>query len=393
VNLSFIQENLKRFGIPAWLFYDFRGLDPIALQILELSDKKFRTRRWFYFVPREGDPVKLVHRIEADALDELPGEKILYSSHTELTEMLGKILSGVDRVAMQYSPTSAVPYISRVDAGTVELVRNCGVEVVSSGDLIQALKATLTPKALESHREAASFLYACIQEAFQQIGKKLKKGGTISELSIQKFLLDRFKKNKFVSNHPPIVAVNAHTANPHYAPTKESSFSIKAGDLVLIDAWCKKDEKDAVYADITWTAYIGDRVPQKIQDVFEVVRDARNKALDFLRGRILAGHPVIGYEVDEKTRHYIESKGYAAFFTHRTGHSIGEEVHWIGANMDNFETVEQRRILPRTCFSIEPGIYLKEFGIRSEVDVYVEERHLEVNPPQLQEELVLIKAQ
>lgn len=390
MKLELIRENLKRLAIHAWLFYDFRGIDPLALQILNLSPKKFRTRRWFYLVPGEGDPVKLVHRIEADALDDLPGEKILYSSQTELEEMLKMLLRPVSRVAMQYSPRNAVPYVSKVDAGTVELVKSCGVEVVSSGDLIQALEATWTKKQLDSHRKAAAFLHTCVEDAFAKIKTALKKREKVTELSIQEFILDKFKKERFVSNHPPIVAVNAHAGTPHYAPEKTTDAEIKAGCLVLLDLWCKKNEKDAAYADITWTGYVGEKVPEKIQNVFEVVRDARNKAIDFIRGRILADHPLMGYEVDEKTRHYIVSKGYGEQFTHRTGHSIGQEVHWIGANIDNFETIEQRRIIPKTCFSIEPGIYFKDFGIRSEVDVYVDERHVEVNPPELQESLILV---
>lgn len=391
LKLEGIQDALKRHGIPAWLFYDFRGQDPLALHVLALSPKGHRTRRWFYFVPAQGAPVKLVHRIEPEALDELPGEKILYSGRTELEEMLGKVVRSVDQVAMQYSRQGAVPYVSRVDAGTVELVRSFGVDVVSSGDLIQILEAAWSGKQLRSHQQAAAFLLRIVREAFHRIGASLKKKESITELSIQEFLLDCFKKERYLSNHPPIVAANAHSANPHYSPTKKTNAPIGPGSLVLLDVWCKKNEKDAAYADITWVAHVGNQVPPKIAEIFDLVREARDKAIDFVRGRILAGHPLFGYEVDDKARHIIASKGYGEYFTHRTGHSIGHEVHWVGANIDNFETAEHRRILHRTCFSIEPGIYLKEFGVRSEVDVYVEEHHVEVNPTEIQEEVVLIK--
>jgi Xaa-Pro aminopeptidase len=335
--------------------------------------------------------VKLVHRIEPDVLEEIPGEKLLYSGKVEMEEMLKKILSSVRTAAMQYSPKNAVPYISRVDAGTVELIRSLGVEVVSSGDLIQILEAVLTKKELESHRKAASFLYSCVEEGFKHIAASLKNRQRVTEFSVQEFILNRFKKGKFISDHPPIVAVGPHASNPHYSPQKTTDAPITENSLVLLDMWCKSSEKGAVYSDITWTGYMGKKIPEKIQEVFSIVRDARNKAIDFIRGRVLANHPVMGYEVDEKVRHFIASKGYGEYFLHRTGHSIGREVHWIGANLDNFETVEQRIILPRTCFSVEPGIYLKDFGIRSELDVYVDERHLEVNPEKLQEELIQIK--
>jgi Xaa-Pro aminopeptidase len=391
MKLEEIKNSLKQTGIQSWLFYDFQGLDPLAVHILGLSPKQMRTRRWFYFVPKEGDPVKLAHRIEPEALEDLPGEKLLYSGKIEMEEILKEILSSVKEVAMQYSPKNAVPYISRVDAGTLELIRSFGVNVVSSGDLIQILEAVLSKKELESHRKAASFLFSCVQEGFHYIASALKKKESVTELSVQEFILNRMKKGKFVSDHPPIVAVNAHTANPHYSPDKKTDTVITENSLVLLDMWCKSSEKESVYADITWTGYIGEAVPKKILDIFTIVRDARNKGIDFIRGRILADHPVIGYEVDEKVRHYIDSKGYGGFFIHRTGHSIGREVHWIGANLDNFETVEQRTILPGTCFSVEPGIYLKEFGIRSELDVYVDHRHLEVNPQKLQDEMILVK--
>jgi len=358
--------------------------------VLQLTPKQNRTRRWFYFIPSQGSPVKLAHRIEPDALEELPGETILYSGRLELEEMLRKVVRSVEQVAMQYSPKNAVPYISKVDAGTVELIKSFGVQVVSSGDLIQEVEAKLNDKQLKSHREAAAFLFECVNEAFSFIRTSLKKKQSVSELVVQEFLVNRFKRNRYISNYPPIVAVDAHTGNPHYAPAKKTNFTIKPGSLVLLDLWCKKNEKESTYADITWVGYVGEEIPPKIQEVFDIVREARDKAIDFVRGRVLAGHPLFGYVIDDKARHVITTRGYGEHFTHRTGHSIGDEVHWIGANIDNFETEEHRRIIPKTCFSIEPGIYLKDFGIRSEVDVYVDERHVEVNPPELQDAIILI---
>lgn len=389
-SLKALQETLLHCRIPAWLFYDFLGLDPLALRILKLSFEQNRTRRWFYLVPDRGNAVKIVHRIEPDALADLPGETLCYSGKTELEEVLKKIISPFNQVAMQYSPNNAVPYVSRVDAGTVELVKSLGVKVVSSGDLIQLLEATWSEQQLRLHREAANFLYGCVFDSFDWVRDHLRKKETVSELSLQEFLIKKFRKNHFIANYPPIVAVNSHTGNPHYSPHKKSNMHIRKGSLLLLDLWCKKQDRNAPYADITWVGYIGKEIPEKIQSIFHIVREARDKAIDFIRGRTLAGHPIFGYEVDDKVRHFILAKGYGEYFLHRTGHSIGSEVYWIGANLDNFETEDHRQLLPKTCFSVEPGIYLKDFGIRSEVNIYIDHRHLEINPPKTQDNIIFI---
>jgi Xaa-Pro aminopeptidase len=276
---------------------------------------------------------------------------------------------------MQYSPMNAVPYVSRVDAGTMELVRSFGVEVVSSGDLIQLFEARWTDRQLESHQYAASALRRIVDEAFGHVAEILSKGLSLTEYGLQQFILSRIREAGMVTSSPPIAAVNAHSADPHYAPPAAGSATITRDDLVLIDLWAKQPAAGSVYADITWTAYAGSTVPEKHRTVFSIVRQGRDAALNFVRTQMLAGQRPFGYEVDSACRLVIQAAGYGAQFVHRTGHSIGEEVHGNGANIDGLETQDTRRLMPHTCFSIEPGIYLPgEFGIRSELDVFLTER-------------------
>lgn len=362
-------------GLDGWLFYDFRRSDPLGYRVLLLDQAMHVTRRWYYWIPAEGLPQKLVHRIEPHVLDLLPGHSSEYVSWDQQRELLGRLLSGRRRIAMQYSPMNAVPYVSRVDAGTMELVRSFGVEVVSSGDLIQLFEARWTDRQLESHQYAAAALRRIVDEAFGHVGEKLRTGQDLTEHGLQQFILSRIRDAGMVTSSAPIAAVNEHSADPHYAPAAAGSATIRRDDLVLIDLWAKQAATGSVYADITWTAYAGSTVPEKHRTVFGIVRRGRDAALEFVRSQMLAGRRPFGYEVDAACRSVIQAAGYGAHFVHRTGHSIGEEVHGNGANIDGLETQDTRRLMPQTCFSIEPGIYLPgEFGIRSELDVFLTDR-------------------
>ncbi len=385
-----IQKALAQENMDAWLFYYFHENDPLALRVLKLNEGHF-TRRWFYLIPREGEPRKLVHRIEDGALDPLPGKKQVYLGWRQLEEELPMLLKSCKKVAMQYSPRNAVPYVSRVDAGTLELVKSCGVEVVSAADLISRFEATWTEAQLESHITACSNLKSIVFESFQKIKSSLKNGESINEFTIQDFIWKRFEELSMTSNSRSIVAVNEHSGMPHYQPDEKNHAPIKDGDFVLIDLWAKmKEPHDAVYADITWTGFVGETVPSKYKDIFDVVSGGRDAALALVKERVARKETLYGWEVDEAARKFISSAGFGDYFIHRTGHSIGMEVHANGANMDNLETREERRVLPNTCFSIEPGVYLKEFGIRSEIDVFVGEAEVLVAASPIQQEVIPI---
>jgi Xaa-Pro aminopeptidase len=383
-----IQRALREHAIEGWLFYDFRGSDPLGYRILLLDPHMHVTRRWYYWIPAEGSPQKLLHRIEPHVLDLLPGHSNAYVSWEQQQELLRRLLKGRRRIAMQYSPMNAVPYVSRVDAGTIELVRSFGVEVVSSGDLIQLFEARWTDRQLESHQYAAAALRRIVDEAFDHVRTAVGGGKPLTEFELQQFILSRIGDAGMVTSSAPIAAVNEHSADPHYGPSASASAMITRDNLVLIDLWAKQAAPGSVYADITWTAYAGTTVPEKHRTVFGIVRQGRDAALEFARTNIQAGQRPFGYEVDAACRRVIESAGYGAQFLHRTGHSIGEEVHGNGANIDGLETQDTRRLMPRTCFSIEPGIYLPgEFGIRSELDVFLTERDTLVFGLPLQSEL------
>jgi len=385
-----IQLALKEAGnTDGWLFYDFRGSDPLSYRILLLDPATHVTRRWYYWIPAEGPAQKLLHRIEPHVLDSLPGESHLYVSWVQQRELLARILEGRRRVVMQYSPMNAVPYVSRVDAGTVELVEGLGVEVASSGDFIQTFEAVWTDAQLESHRYAATALRRIVDEAFAHVQEMVTGERSLTEYGLQQFILGRIRDAGMTTSSAPIAAVNAHSADPHYGPSPSGSAEIRRDDLVLIDLWAKRVTAGSVYADITWTAFAGRTVPDKHRAVFRLVRQGRDAAVDFVRAQLAAGTRPFGWEVDEACRRVIEAAGYGAHFLHRTGHSIGEEVHGNGANIDGLETQDTRRLIPHTCFSVEPGIYLPgEFGIRSELDVYLSEREALVFGLPLQEELL-----
>lgn len=386
-----IQEALRESGLDGWLFFDHHRRDPLAYQILGIANDRMATRRWYYFVPKDGEPRKLVHRIESGALDSLPGTKDAYSRWNDQQIKLGDLLKGSSRIAMQYSPNCAIPYISLVDAGTLELVRSFGVDVVSSADLVQQFQATWSEDQLAAHFKAAQLVDQTRAEAFDFIAKRLQAKNALSECEVQQFIRTRFEAVGLTTDHGPVVAVNANASDPHYEPTAEKASQIKSGDLVLIDMWARLQTPNSVYYDVTWTGFCGASIPDEIHRVFDVVRDARKRASEFVINGIAAGETIVGYQVDDAAREYIDEHGFGEFFFHRTGHNIGTEVHGTGANMDNFESHDERSIIAGTCFSIEPGIYLPAFGIRSEVNVFVGDGWAKVTGEE-QEKLVEILA-
>lgn len=390
--IAAIQEALREMdALDGWLFYDFRGSDPLAYRILLLDPARHVTRRWYYWIPVTGEPIKLLHRIEPHVLDELPGHDQRYVSWEQQRAVLSSLLKGRRRIAMQYSPLNAVPYLSRVDAGTIDLIRSFGIEVVTSADLVQRFEAVWTDEQLESHRYATAALRRIVDEAFAHVASLITKERELTEYGLQQFILSRIHDSGMTTSSAPIAAVDAHSADPHYGPGESGSSPVTRDNLVLIDLWAKRTEPGSVYGDITWTGYTGKQVPSKQRTVFEQVRRGRDAALFFVQERVASGQFPFGWEVDDVCRNVIREAGYGDFFVHRTGHSIGEEVHGNGANIDNLETQDSRRLMPRTCFSIEPGIYLPgEFGIRSELDVYVSDREALVYGQPLQTEIVPI---
>ena len=373
MQIELIQASLRAAKLDGWLFFDHHRRDPLAYRILGLPEHLQPTRRWYYYLPAAGEPQKLVHRIESGTLDTVPGKKDVYSSWTEQRQKLHALLIGAKRIAMQYSAQCAIPYVSLVDAGTIELVRSTGVEIVTSADLVQEFEARWSEKQFQLHLEAGKLVDRVLREAFDFTGEKLRSKDVLTEYEVQQFIRRKFSDYGLYSDHGPIVAVNANASDPHYEPSSERTTRVQSGDVMLIDLWAKRTEPDAVYYDITWTGFCGDIIPDSVQKVFEVVRDARKTGSQFVIDRVAQRASIAGFEVDDAVRGHIEQKGYGEYFFHRTGHSIGTEVHGTGANMDNLESHDERRIIPGSCFSVEPGIYLPEFGIRSEVNVYVGE--------------------
>ena len=372
MEVSEIQAELRAEGLDGWLLFDHHMRDPIAYRVLGLDTGGHVSRRWYYWIPASGEATKLVHAIEDARLDSLPGSKLIYSSWQSHHEHLGTILAGKVRVAMQFSPLCMIPVVSLVDAGTVDLVRSFGVDVVSSAALVQYFEARWTEVQRDSHFEAGRRVDAILQQAFQQIRVDIDMAEASSEYRIAQFILRRFRESGMVTADSPIVAVNANSGNPHYGPDPECSRPIRNGDFVLIDLWAKLDAPRAVYYDITWTGFCGERPSEHMQRVFEVVTGARDRALRAADAAMREGRGIQGWEIDKAARDHIAAHGYGDAFVHRLGHSIGEEVHGNGANMDNLEMRDERPLIPNTCFSIEPGIYLPEFGIRSEIDCFVQ---------------------
>ena len=389
MDLAKIQQEIRSQKLDGWLFFDHHQRDPLAYRVLGLPTNRVATRRWYYLIPAEGQPAGLEHRIERGMLASLPGEKTPYSSWTEQIAGLRKLLSGRRRIAMQYSPQCAIPYVAMVDAGTIELVRGAGVEVVSSAELIQAFEARWTPEALESHLEAGRRVDRVRAAAFELIRERTRNRAALQEIEIKQFVLDGFAKAGLFTDHGPIVGVNANASNPHYEPSETVSAAIHPGDFVLLDMWAKLDRPGAVYYDITWTGFCGDHPSDEMRKVFGVVTGARDAAIQRVSEAVTSGKSLCGFEVDDAARGFIDSQGYGSFFTHRTGHSIGQEVHGNGANMDNLETHDERRVSPWTCFSIEPGVYLPEFGVRSEINLFVGDGNARVTG-EIQRELLIL---
>ena len=388
MNLSAIQSALRDRNISAWLFYDHHHRDAIAYRVLGLPQNLMVTRRWYYLIPAQGEPSKLVHRIEAGHLDSLPGKKLQYSAWQELTDNLKSILAPYRDVAMQYSPNNMVFVVSVVDGGTLEMVRGFGKNVVSSADLVAQFEATLSEEQIRTHFQARDAVDAITAEAFKEIGRRVRNGGT-NEHQIQQWFMEAFARENLVTDDPPVVAVNANSGNPHYGPSAESSSPIREGDFVLLDVWAKKNIPDSVYYDITWTGFIGKAASEQQRKIFDVVRGARDAGVAKVKSAIAAGQHIAGWEVDRAARDYINQAGFEKYFIHRTGHSIGTEVHSNGANMDDLEVHDERQILPNSCFSIEPGIYMPEFGVRSEVNMMVRPKAAEVTG-KIQNEIVSI---
>lgn len=392
MDLKAIQQALKDEGVDGWLFYDFHNRDAIAARILKMDSKRFTSRRWFYYIPAEGTPQKLVHAIEPWKCDHLPGDKNVYLPWKQQHQMLKNILKNAKKIAMQYSPNNAIPYVSIVDGGTIDLVRSFDVEVVSSGNLVSMFESHLSMEDRNSHFEAGEIMQMVKDEAFKEIARRMKAGDPPKEYEIQAFMHDLMRKNEMTWEDGPIVAVNDHAGDPHFEPTEENSHTMKEGDLVLIDLWAKKVIPGSIYYDVTWMGFIGTEVPEKIVKIFNIIRDARDAGLNLVKQSFKNGTPLHGWQVDDAVRNVVEEAGYGKYFIHRTGHNIAEEVHGNGVHIDNLETKDERLIIPGTCFSLEPGIYMPEdnLGFRTEIDVFVnDEGKVEVAGP-IQRDIIKI---
>lgn len=372
-DITAFQSALREAGADGWLFYDFRRSNAIAHRVLELSPHAFFTRRWFYFVPAQGAPVAIVSAVEAHALASLPGELRVYRTWGELRSLLAEVLSNARRVAMEYVPLNAIPYCSLVDAGTVELVRSLGPEVVSSADFAQQFEAVLSEAQIESHRRAGVALQRAGDRIYTWIRERLLAGAALTEYDIQQELTGYMRSEglEVWDDEMPLVAVNGNAANPHYSPTASRHAPARQGDVLLIDFSAPLAEPGAVVADYTWMAFLGERVPQRVDDLFQIIRQARDTGVEMLRNAFQSNTRIEGFTVDDAVREVVTKAGYGAAFVHRTGHNIGERVHGNGAHLDNLETHDTRPLLVNTCVSMEPGIYLpdEDIGLRTEVNV------------------------
>jgi Xaa-Pro aminopeptidase len=391
LDLTAMQQALAADGIDGWLLYDFRGLNPIASELTGAGHRSghLATRRWYYLISAAGEPRGLVHAIERGALDHLPGVVSRYAGRDQLERELRNMLSGMTRVAMEYSPLCAIPYVARVDAGTIELIRQCGVEVVSSGDLIQRFAALWDASAIDTHRRASEKLYRIKDRAFEAIAHRLSAGDPTTEYDIQQAMVGWFRQEGLVSDSEPNVSAGPNAGNPHYLPTSSSNRAIRPGEIVLLDLWGKLESRGAVFADITWVGYVGTRPPEPYVAAFAAVVAARDAAIALVQSSVAAGHQVRGWQVDRAASDVLRRAGYGGQLLHRTGHSLGESVHGNGVNMDDYETHDDRRLLPGTGFTIEPGLYFDDFGVRSEINMIVFDHDAPVTGP-LQTELVAL---
>jgi Xaa-Pro dipeptidase len=391
MEISKIQTALREAKVDGWLFYDHHYRDPLGYRILGLGDGLHVTRRWFYWVPAVGEPKKLVHRIEAGKLDPLPGTKAEYSSWQELEAGLEEMLAGQTKIAMQYSPRNAIMYVSLVDAGTVELLRGLGKEIVSSADLVSQFEAVLTEEQIASHFEAAEKVDRILAAGWKEMGHRIRSGQGTHEFAIVEFLQTAMRREGLVWDHGTNVSVGANSADSHYEPTPERSKAIERGDFVLIDIWARLDQPNSCFYDITWTGVVDREPTPREQQIFETVRDARDAACVLVEAEFAAGNPIAGWQADEAARSVIRAAGFEQHFTHRTGHNIGNVLHGNGAHLDNLETHDERLLLPNTCFSVEPGLYFPgEFGVRSEVDMIARAGKAQVTG-RVQAELVRIE--
>ncbi len=389
LDIDAVQARLREDGLDGWLLYDFHGSNPIAARLAGLTDgEHMTTRRWYYLIPASGEPRSLVHAIERQNLDGLPGAKMVYSRREELDRALRVLVAGLRRVAMEYSPGCAIPYVSRVDAGTVEALRERGLEIVSSGDLVQAFEAVWSPAQLAKHEAAADALYRIKDLAFETAAKALAAERTLTEYALQQQMVGWFEDEGLASDSAPVVAVGSNAGNPHYLPTAKRHRAIVPGEVLLLDLWGKQQQPGAVFADITWVGYAGNP-PRDVVRVFETVVRARDAALALVQDAARASRPLLGWEVDRAAREVLESAGYGDAVLHRTGHNLGESVHGNGAHLDDYETHDDRRIEAGTGFTIEPGLYFDTFGVRSEIDVFLGEHEARATGPR-QTELVRI---
>jgi len=392
IDIAAVQTALAADGVDGWLLYDFRGLNPIAVAVTHLDDQggHLATRRWFYLIPATGEPRGLVHAIEKNCLAHLPGATERYAGRTQLEAGLARLLTGMRRVAMEYSPGCAIPYVARVDAGTVELVRQSGVEVVSSGDLVQRFSTVWDAPAIASHREASEKLHRVKDRAFDAIARRLRDGVATTEYDIQQLMAGWFRDERLISDADPMVSVGPNAGNPHYLPTATVHRPIRRDDLVLLDLWGKLDAPGAVFADITWMGYTGSAVPERFGRAFTAIRDARDAAVELVQSSVRAGRELRGWEVDRAAMTVLRDAGYADNILHRTGHSLGTSVHGNGVNMDDYETHDDRRLLAGSGFTIEPGVYFDDFGVRTEINMVVAQRDAAVTGPRQTEIAALV---
>ncbi len=391
MELQRIQEELRKEKLGGWLLCDFHNRDHLAYRVLGLDSNKMTTRRWFYFIPAKGEPRKLVHTVEKGKLDSLPGAKLVFLSWEQLHASLKKLLGPAKKIAMQYSPKNNIPYVSMVDAGVVELVKSFGHKIVSSANLVQKFEAVIGEEGYRLHKEAGVVIDRIRADAFNKIRDAVAGNTGTTEYEIQQFIMKRFADNGLVTTDPPIVGTNEHPADPHFECTPSNARPFRRGDTVLLDMWAKKNPPGAIYYDITWVGFIGDTPPAKYVKIFEAARNGRNAAIRFVKEKFAGGKQCHGWEVDDVCRNVVKKAGFGKFFLHRTGHSIGEEVHGNGVNIDNLETKDERRLVPGCCFSVEPGIYLEgEMAVRTEINMFVRHDGVPEVTGEMQEELVRI---
>ena len=389
LSIPAVQAALQEEGLDGWLLYDFHGSNPIARRLAGLDNGAKTTRRWYYMIPATGDPRKLVHAIEPHNLDHVPGSKTIYSQRETLASGLKAVLGGVKRIAMEYSPGNNIPYISRVDAGTVEAVRQLGVDVASSGDLVQRFEAIWSDEALRTHRAASERLYRIKDRAFAMVREGRRAGRALTELDVQRAMLGWFEDEGLIADSAPVACAQENAGDPHYGPTEQKHRAIGDDEVLLLDLWGKLPEPGAVYADITWMGFTGQAAGDRYVQAFNAARDGRDAAVALVKDAAAKGRELRGFEVDRACRSVLEKAGFGPQFVHRTGHSLGTEVHGNGVHMDDFETHDERRLIPGTGFTIEPGVYSKAFGVRTEINMFVGPREATVTGP-VQTEFVLL---